>query len=126
MTGTDASDQLIGRIARAYTLEAERLDAGDLTAWLTWVEDGFQYRVPIPVIRDDPSAPRHSATGVLATETKDSIALWASRLSPALVGAAYSENPPVRTRHFISNVRASGSAAGVLTATSNVLLTWSK
>jgi 3-phenylpropionate/cinnamic acid dioxygenase small subunit len=119
-------DDMASQVTRAYNLEAERLDAHDLGAWLTWVEDDFQYRVPIPVTRDDPRAPQHSATGLLATETKDSIALWVSRLSPALADSAYAENPPVRTRHFVTNVRASVSPEGVVTATSNVLLTWGK
>jgi len=113
------------RVVTAYNLEADRLDAHDLAAWLAWVHDEFRYEVPIPVTRDDPRAPQHSSTGFLAVETKDSVALWVSRLSPALVDAAYAENPPVRTRHFVTNVQVA-KEQDHLNVTSNVLLTWGK
>ncbi|MDF1605849.1 aromatic-ring-hydroxylating dioxygenase subunit beta [Nocardioides sp. YIM 152315] len=111
-----------------YAAEAELLDSQNLNAWLASVDDDFIYEVPVPVTRDDPRAPQHSTTGFLSRETRDSIDLWVSRLSPALVDAAYAENPPVRTRHFVTNARVSlnDSNDGEVTAKSNVLLTWGK
>lgn len=113
------------RVRDAYDLEAEQLDEHNLAAWLGWVDDDFRYEVPIPITRDDPRLPQHSSSGFLAVETKDSVALWVSRLSPALVDSAYAENPPVRTRHFVTNVRIDTQDNHVV-ARSNVLLTWGK
>lgn len=111
-----------------YAVEAELLDSQNLGTWLQSVTDDFVYEVPVPVTRDDPRAPQYSSTGFLSRETRDSIDLWVSRLSPALVDAAYAENPPVRSRHFVSNVRvAAGDGNGAEFAVrSNVLLTWGK
>ena len=109
-----------------YAVEAELLDSQNLGTWLQSVTDDFVYEVPVPVTRDDPRAPQYSSTGFLSRETRDSINLWVSRLSPALVEAAYAENPPVRTRHFVTNVRVTAGDGDEFTVKSNVLLTWGK
>jgi 3-phenylpropionate/cinnamic acid dioxygenase small subunit len=114
------------RVEEAYFLEAELLDAQDLAGWSAWLADDFRYEVPIPVFDADPSGPRHSVTGLLAVETRGSIELWQRRLAPDLVGSAYAENPPARTRHFVSNVRIRQDTDNgpEVRAVSNVLLVW--
>jgi 3-phenylpropionate/cinnamic acid dioxygenase small subunit len=112
------------RVADAYCLEADLLDRHDLKGWLDWVTEGFRYEVPIPVIRAGDPTRTHSDTGLLSVETTESIRLWARRLTPEVLDSAYSENPPARTRHFVTNIRVEAGEDGRLRATSNVLLTW--
>ena len=124
---TIATADLRERVVSAYFREAELLDSHDLGSWLSWVSDDFRYEVPIPITRDDIRAPQYSKKGLLAAETRDSIALWVSRLSPSLADAAYAENPPVRTRHFVTNVRMDRDPdSAQFLVRSNVLLTWGK
>jgi 3-phenylpropionate/cinnamic acid dioxygenase small subunit len=114
------------RLADAYFQEAELLDAQDLEGWSGWLHADFRYEVPIPVFDADLSAPRHSANGLLAVETRSSIELWAQRLSADLVSSAYAENPPARTRHFVTNIRVGApDEHDRVAVSSNVLLVWS-
>jgi 3-phenylpropionate/cinnamic acid dioxygenase small subunit len=123
-TNTAVDPQLSHLVRDAYDLEAERLDDHDLHAWATWLHPEFAYEVPVGVIREDPREPQHSAVGMLAMETRSSIDLWLVRMTDLLRDVAYSENPPVRTRHFISGVRVRRQSDGTLAARSNILLTW--
>jgi len=127
-TSSALTDLLLrGRVEEAYRVEAEQLDGHRMADWLEWLHPEFRYEVPIPLARDDPGQPQYSSTGFLAVEVRGSIELWVQRVSGDLIELAYAENPPVRTRHFITNVRiARGEVRGHLNVASNVLLTWSR
>jgi 3-phenylpropionate/cinnamic acid dioxygenase small subunit len=124
VTDTPVDLALRQRVVDAYDIEAQLLDDHDLAAWATWLHPDFQYEVPVGVIREDPRSPQHSAVGMLAMETRSSIDLWVARTSDKLIDVAFSENPPVRTRHFIGGVRVQHRVDGELAVRSNVLLTW--
>jgi len=114
----------LARVEAAYRHEAALLDANRLAAWYEWLHDDFRYEVPIPLTSEQYGEPRYSERGLLAVESKPTIALWIKRLSEGLVRSAYAENPPVRTRRFITNVRVHSDKAGVLQVSSYVLLGW--
>ncbi len=115
------------RVEEAYRAEAAQLDAHRMAEWLEWLHPEFRYEVPIPVARDDPGQPQYSSTGFLAVEVRGSIELWVQRVSGDLIELAYAENPPVRTRHFVTNVGiARSEETGHLHVVSNVLVTWSR
>ncbi|WP_123026698.1 aromatic-ring-hydroxylating dioxygenase subunit beta [Mycolicibacterium stellerae] len=117
----------LARVEAAYRREAAQLDASQLADWFEWLHDDFRYEVPIPVTSGRAGRPRYSEQGLLAVESKPTIALWIDRLSDELVGSAYAENPPVRTRRFISNVRVEEAEdMGALRVSSNILLSWNQ
>ncbi|MGY1634746.1 aromatic-ring-hydroxylating dioxygenase subunit beta [Geodermatophilus sp. SYSU D01186] len=114
------------RVEEAYRVEGIALDEHRMTDWLAWLHPDFRYEVPIPITRDDPGQPQYSSEGLLAVEVRASIELWAQRLSGDLLDLAYAENPPVRTRHFVTDVVVEPGEEGVLRAAANVLLAWSR
>ena len=116
----------LARVEGAYRREAALLDANQLDVWYEWLHDDFRYEVPIPVTSGRAGEPSYSEQGLLAVESKPTIALWVHRLSEDLVGSAYAENPPVRTRRFITNVRVDAEDPGVLRVSSNILLSWNQ
>lgn len=118
-------NQLSEEVADAYFREAELLDAQDVASWAQWLHDDFRYELPVPVFDADMRAPRHSETGLLAVETRQSVTLWQQRLGADLIDSAYAENPPARTRHFVTNVRVREHTHDArIAVTSNVLLVW--
>lgn len=111
-------------VAVFLATEAELIDDRRFGEWLNLVADDFTYQVPVPVTPDNPYAPHYDPDALLLDESKESIRqLWFRRLEPDMYEFAWGENPPIRFRHFITNVRVYLSdAAGELTVRSNVLL----
>jgi 3-phenylpropionate/cinnamic acid dioxygenase small subunit len=104
--------------------EAELLDSRDFRAWLDLVEESFTYRVPVPVTPDDPVAPAYDGASYIIDETRETLTEhWFARFRPDMWEIAWAENPPVRFRHFVSNVRVRGTDdPGVLDVRSNVIV----
>ncbi|WP_319455888.1 MULTISPECIES: 3-phenylpropionate/cinnamic acid dioxygenase subunit beta [unclassified Mycobacterium] len=89
-------------------LEAELLDDGRLEDWLGLLTDDVQYLMPVRVTRA-----RGEGTGFLDNifhfeENKYRLAKRIERLAGEY---AWAEDPPSRTRHVISNIRARPGAA---------------
>lgn len=100
--------------------EAELLDDQKLHEWFELVTDDIDYRVPRRVTRErgasqsefsDEAFLYYEDAGTLKTRVKryDSDYAWA-------------ENPPSRTRRFISNVRVHDQSGDEITVKSNLLL----
>ena len=100
--------------------EAELLDDGRLRDWLELVTDDIRYEVPVRVTRE-----RVSGSGVardMAHWTDDWTALE-MRVLRQDTEYAWAEDPPSRTRHFVTNIRVKpGESEGELTVRSNILL----
>ena len=87
--------------------EAELLDSRQYGDWLEFVADDYAYQVPVPRTPDNPFAPHYDDRTMLIDESKWSLTeQWFKRLAPDLYELSWAENPPVRFRHFVSNVRA--------------------
>jgi 3-phenylpropionate/cinnamic acid dioxygenase small subunit len=111
-----------------YADECALLDARNLTGWLALVADDFTYRVPTPSTVDTASRSPWNEKFLIIDESKASIRdLWAIRYSPDLVEFAWGENPPQRTRRFVTGVRVALSEKdGELEVAANVLLSFSR
>lgn len=109
-----------------FAEEAALLDAHDLGAWCRLLAEDFRYEIPIPITSEHIGSEKHSSEGFLAYETRTSIDLWVKRLSDPVVDSAYAENPPVRTRHMVTNVRVADVRELTVSVQSNVMLCWSR
>lgn len=92
--------------------EAYLLDARRFHDWYELLTDDFQYRVPIPVTRDNPGQATYSEDGSIVQESRSSLQWWIRRYEPEVFEYAWGENPPQRTRHLVTNVSATQRAGG--------------
>jgi phthalate 3,4-dioxygenase subunit beta len=100
--------------------EADLLDRRDLRGWLALLTDDIRYVVPVRVTT------AHSLDGSalpdMAHFDEDRYSLR-KRIERFETEHAWAEDPPSRTRHFITNVRCrEGESAGEVEAESNLLL----
>jgi len=98
--------------------EAELLDADDLEAWGDLLADDVDYRVPVRTTRWKNDA--EDQRSQLLFDDSASIKLRIRRL----VGTetSWANNPPARTRRFVSNLRVSRGENGILYAKSYLLV----
>lgn len=104
--------------------EAELNDSRRYWEWVDLVEDGFTYQVPVPRTPDTPFAKHYDDRVMLIDESKWSLSTqWFRRLDKDIYELSWAENPPVRFRHFVSNVRVRHTDdPDVLDVRSNVML----
>jgi len=95
--------------------EAALLDARDWRAWLALIADDVHYWMPIrrTVTIADLDL-EFTRPGEMAYFDDDR-AMLEMRVKKLEAGSAWSEDPPSRTRHFVSNVRILGLRAGEIT-----------
>lgn len=100
-----------GELALFLAHEADLLDERRFHEWVEIVADGFTYRVPTPITPDSPYKPHYDTRNLLIDESKWSMTTqWFRRFDEDIYEMAWGENPPVRFRHFLSNVRATLTA----------------
>ncbi|MBB3045362.1 aromatic-ring-hydroxylating dioxygenase subunit beta [Nocardioides soli] len=80
-----------------HLLNSERYDE-----WLGLLTDDFEYRMPMPVLRDDPTQPRYSDVSLLAWESVRSLTLRFERI---LTDFAWADRPPAFHRRHLTAVR---------------------
>ncbi|HEU4842523.1 MAG TPA: 3-phenylpropionate/cinnamic acid dioxygenase subunit beta [Ilumatobacteraceae bacterium] len=99
--------------------EAAILDAGDWAAWLTLLADDIRYVMPVRVttVRDT----GYDARADMAHFDEDRYAIE-KRVQRLLTDHAWTEDPPSRTRHLVTNVRTFPGDAGTVRAESSLLL----
>lgn len=91
--------------------------------WLELLDGDFTYRMPVPITPDNPVAPHYDASAFVIDETRETLAdHWVRRLEPDMWEIAWAEVPPVRFRHFITNVRVRILGDSRYDVRSNVLL----
>ncbi len=121
----DVADALVhAELAQFLALESEFMDSRRFAEWAELVDDGFRYVVPVPVTPDNPFSPPFDADCLLLDESKESmVQLWFRRYDKDMCEMAWGENPPVRLRHFVTNVRVRHTdSAAIYDVRSNVLL----
>ena len=96
--------------------EAELLDAWELNEWFDLLTDDVEYYTPVRVTREKGGNEFSDVSSHFA-ETKESIRLRISRYD---TDYAWSENPPSRLRHFVSNVRVGEVTADEVDVKSNL------
>ena len=104
--------------------ESELFDSRRYAEWGERVEESFTYQVPVPRTPDNPFSPHYDDRVMFIDESKWSLTQqWFRRLDADVYELSWAENPPVRFRHFVSNVRVRlTDDPDVLDVRSNVLL----
>jgi 3-phenylpropionate/cinnamic acid dioxygenase small subunit len=102
------------------THEAETLDRRDLRAWLALLDPQIEYRVPVPVTTERRSSDQ-VPLGAMDHFDEDLYSLE-KRVSRLEGGHAWTEDPPSRTRRFVTNVRVNVRDADEVEARSYLLL----
>lgn len=82
-------------------LEANLLDDHRLDEWLEVLHPGIVYRMPLRVTRERGSGSDIVEDMTFFEENKQSLVTRVERLKTT---SAWAENPPSRTRHFVTNV----------------------
>jgi 3-phenylpropionate/cinnamic acid dioxygenase small subunit len=102
------------------TAEAEALDENRVGDWLEMMHPEIDYRVPLRTTRERSKGLGFSTEGYHFYETHDSLSLRIERLSGDY---AWAEDPPSRTRRFVTNHRVFAvDGSGDLRVRSNLLL----
>ena len=109
-------------IERTLFREAALLDAHDYTAWLDCLTDDVTYWVPVRSTRTaDDAAREFSAVGEAAFFDEDRRMLEL-RATKRQSGYAWSEDPPSRTRHVVTNIQIVQVRGDDVTAHSNMIV----
>lgn len=104
--GAPADALTHAEVAAFLAYEAEALDSRQFERWAELVDEAFTYRVPVPVLHDNAFDPPYDGSALLLDEDKTSIVdLWFGRFGEDTYEVAWGDHPPVRMRHFITNVR---------------------
>jgi ethylbenzene dioxygenase subunit beta len=83
-------------------LEAELLDSGKFEEWLKLLADDIVYHMPARLTTRKRNESGFSETTDIFTENLASLRVRVARFGTSF---AWAEDPPSRTRHFVTNVR---------------------
>jgi phthalate 3,4-dioxygenase subunit beta len=100
--------------------EAELLDGRDFRGWLALLAPEIRYRMPVPVTTERRSAD-HVPLGAIDHFDEDLYSLE-KRVSRLEGSHAWTEDPPSRTRRFVTNVRVRAEGEDEVEARSYLLL----
>lgn len=120
---TVAEIQRYFSVLQFYNDEANLLDSHREEEWLTLLADNFQYKIPVRSTQSRGAGwdQQFSTTAFHMNDDKAALGLRVKRLQ---TGFAFAEDPPSRTRHFVSNLRIeAGTVAGEYATRVNILLT---
>ena len=121
MSDQSSLDELTYREASEFLMrEAELLDNRQFRVWLALLTVDIFYYMPIRVTRDNNEKSQDLSEGAWFSENRKSLEMRIKRLTTK---GALSEEPPSRTRHFVSNIRVRSSGQeNEIEVTSNLLL----
>lgn len=89
-------------IADFLYYEAELLDDRRFEEWVELFADDARYEMPIRVTREKRAGWELSPTGKIFDDTKATLRIRVQRLGTEY---AWAEDPPSRTRHYVTNIR---------------------
>ncbi len=95
-------ERIYDQVVQFLYQEAELLDTGRFTEWLGLMTEDVTYRMPVRLTREKSDKPDISETMEHFSEDRESLRLRVDRLRTDF---AWAEDPPSRTRRFVSNVR---------------------
>jgi 3-phenylpropionate/cinnamic acid dioxygenase small subunit len=82
--------------------EAEMLDEGRFDEWLALLDENVSYQVPIRLTRERGDTPDRSFANQNFKDDRKTLELRIRRLDTEF---AWAEDPPSRTRRFVTNIR---------------------
>jgi PAH dioxygenase small subunit len=94
--------ELQRRVEQFLFFEAQLLDERRFDRWLELFTEDATYEAPLRVTRERQVDSELSATGRVFWDTKQTLGVRVRRLCSDF---AWAEQPPSRTRHFVSNLR---------------------
>jgi PAH dioxygenase small subunit len=115
----NAGPEVYHEIVQFLYHEAELLDAGRFTEWLDLLTDDIAYHMPVRINREKGDHPDASDVMEHFSENRLTLGLRVARLKTDF---AWAEDPPSRTRRFVSNVRVSPGADGETAVRSYLLI----
>jgi len=105
---------------RFYNREAELLDEKDLEGWLELLTEDVEYDMPIRVTREKGAErSEFSDEGYNYREDRGTLEARVERFQSEF---AWSEDPPSRTRHHVSNVQVKAVDGDEIEVKNNLLL----
>ncbi len=111
--------ELYQEVTDFLVYEAELLDSGRFREWFELLTEDIVYQMPVRVTRERRAGAEFSSEAWHLNETWDSLRTRVARLE---TDSAWAENPPSRTRRFITNIRIRpGHRADELNVVSNIL-----
>ena len=109
-----------GEVVAFFLQEAELLDDRRFRDWLELWTDDAVYQIPIRQTREEANASEFASSAWHLNENRHMLEVRVARLE---TGYAWSESPPSRTRHFVTNVRlAPGDREDEVRVKTNVLV----
>lgn len=119
-TRTAIADTTVQEVTDWLFAEAELLDAGKYREWLNFAAEDLEYVVPLRVTREREAETDIVEGMTLMDDDWDAMEMRVLRLETEY---AWAEDPPSRSRHFVTNIRvAPGDSADELAVASNLLL----
>ena len=116
-----AGDPTYHQVVEFYDDEATFLDDNNLEEWVGLMAMDVVYRAPVRLTRELDTGPDFSDEMFLFEE--DFMSLLAKGMRLTKISSAWSENPPSRTRRFVTNVRVFETAVeGEYHVTNSILL----
>lgn len=101
-----ADPLLHAEISQFLAYESELLDDRRFHEWVEIVDEHFTYQVPTPRTPDSPFKPHYDDRSLLIDESRWSMSTqWFRRFDEDIYEHSWGENPPVRFRHLVTNVR---------------------
>jgi 3-phenylpropionate/cinnamic acid dioxygenase small subunit len=120
---SDADLRLVRAVEEFLFREAELLDAGRYREWLELLSPDIDYRIPTRLTRERTALDlQFSEASFHMIEDRGSLETRVARFDTEY---AWSENPPSRTRRFVSNVRLDPFGSP-LQVRSNLLFFWAR
>jgi 3-phenylpropionate/cinnamic acid dioxygenase small subunit len=117
---TDRSTAALVESYAFLVLEAELLDNNEMQAWFGLLDADISYEMPVRITRERSAGLGFSDQGFHMREEWHSLQTRVARLDSEY---AWAEDPPSRTRRFVTNVRASETdVEGEVAVKSNVLV----
>lgn len=98
----EVSFEVYQEIVQQLYHEAAVLDGQRFREWLDGMTEDVRYEVPVRLTRERGNHEDYSTDMQLFAEDMEMLRLRAARLETDF---AWAEDPPSRTRHFVSNVR---------------------
>lgn len=120
MSATGPDERTYREITDFLMREVELLDNRQFEEWLGVLTDDVVYEVPVRITQGKDQGTGHLADSAWFRESRGSLEMRVKRLrAPGVVA----EDPPSRTRHFVSNLRlTNGGRNGEIEARSNLLI----
>jgi biphenyl 2,3-dioxygenase beta subunit len=118
----DDEDALARRVETFLYDEIALVDERKFEEWLTLFSEDVRYFVPVRTIQNLQGRDREFSRDNELAHVDDNLEGLKMRVRRLQTGFSWAEDPPSRTRHFITNIRVKRLEQGEIEATCNLLV----